>query len=87
LDHTKSYIEKIHSAEAQLAGHAHKLDVKLQGWCGSGLKKNDRTWLCVSVTLAPKAVESCSKAQKTWQVFQSALEKKFFTWGMRIFFE
>jgi len=32
-------------------------------------KKTDRTWLCVSVTLAPKVVEGCSKAQKTQQVF------------------
>ena len=36
LDHTKSYIEKIHSIDAELAGHAHKLDVKLQSVCGSG---------------------------------------------------
>jgi len=36
LDHTKSYIEKIHSIDAELAGHAHKLDVKLQSLCGSG---------------------------------------------------
>jgi len=28
------------------------------------LKKTDRTWLCTSVTLAPKVVESCSKVQK-----------------------
>jgi len=32
-------------------------------------KKTDHTWLCASVTLVPKAVESCSKAQKTRQVF------------------
>jgi len=32
-------------------------------------KQLDHTWLCMSVTRAPKAVESCSKAQKTWQVF------------------
>ena len=31
--------------------------------------KTDHTWLCASITQAPKAVESCSKAQKTWQVF------------------
>jgi len=36
LDHTKSYIEKIHSIDAELAGHARKLDVKLQSLCGSG---------------------------------------------------
>jgi len=35
LDHTKSYIEKIHSLDAELAGHAHKLDMKLQSLCGS----------------------------------------------------
>jgi len=38
----------------------------VQGFC---VKKMDRTWLCTSVTLVPKVVESCSKAQKTQQVF------------------
>jgi len=32
-------------------------------------KQPDHTWLCTCVTRAPKVVESCSKAQKTWQVF------------------
>jgi len=36
LDHTKSYVEKIHSTDAELAGHAHKLDVKLRSLCGGG---------------------------------------------------
>jgi len=36
LDHTKPYVEKIHSIDAELAGHAHKLDVKLHSLCGSG---------------------------------------------------
>jgi len=36
LDHTKSHIEKIHSVDAELARHAHKLDVKLQSLCGNG---------------------------------------------------
>jgi len=36
LDHTKSYVEKIHSIKAELVGHAHKLDVKLQSLCGNG---------------------------------------------------
>jgi len=36
LEHTKSYIEKIHSVDAELAGHACKLDVKLESLCGSG---------------------------------------------------
>jgi len=36
LEHTKSYIEKIHSIDTELAGHARKLDVKLQSLCGSG---------------------------------------------------
>jgi len=31
-------------------------------------KQLDRGWLCTSVTLAPKVVESCSKAEKTRQV-------------------
>jgi len=35
LEHTKTYIEKIHSVDSKLAGHAHKLDVKLQSLCGS----------------------------------------------------
>jgi len=37
LDHTKQYVEKIHYVEyAELAGHVHKLDVKLQRLWGSG---------------------------------------------------
>jgi len=36
LEHTKSYIEKIHSIDSELAGHACKLHVKLQSLCGSG---------------------------------------------------
>jgi len=36
LDHTKLYIKKIHYIYAELAGHVHKLDVKLQGLCRSG---------------------------------------------------
>ena len=36
LDYTKPYVEKIHSIDAELAGHTHKLDVKLQRLCGSG---------------------------------------------------
>jgi len=28
--------KKIHSIDAELAGHAHKLDVKLQSLCGNG---------------------------------------------------
>jgi len=36
LQLTKSYIEKIHSVDAELAGNACKLDVKLQSLCGSG---------------------------------------------------
>ena len=34
LDHTTSYIEKIHHLDVELAGHVHKLDVKLQNVCG-----------------------------------------------------
>jgi len=30
------YIEKIHSIDAELAGHAHKLYVKLESLCWSG---------------------------------------------------
>jgi len=35
LEHTKSYVGTIHSVDAELAGHARKLDVKLQSLCGS----------------------------------------------------
>jgi len=35
LDHAKLYIEKIHYIDAELAGHVHKFDVKLQILCGS----------------------------------------------------
>jgi len=34
LDHTKPYVEKIHYVDAKLAGHVHKLDVKLHRLCG-----------------------------------------------------
>jgi len=34
LDHAR-YIEKIHYIDAELAGHVHKLDGKLQNLCGS----------------------------------------------------
>jgi len=33
LDHTKPYVEKIPSRDAELAQHAPKLDVKLQSSC------------------------------------------------------
>jgi len=36
LDHTKPYVEKMHHIDAELAGHVHKLDVKLQNLCGTG---------------------------------------------------
>jgi len=37
LDHTKPYVEKIHSIDAELARHVHKLDVKKpQKLCGTG---------------------------------------------------
>jgi len=36
LDHIKPYVEKMHSIDAEIAGHAHKLEVKLQRLCGSG---------------------------------------------------
>jgi len=36
LEHAKSYIEKIHSVDAELPGHARELDMKLQSLCGSG---------------------------------------------------
>jgi len=39
LEHTKSYIEKIHSVDAELTGHGRKLDVKLQSLCGSGFSR------------------------------------------------
>jgi len=35
LDNAKPCIEKIHYIDAELAGHVHKLDVKLQILCGS----------------------------------------------------
>jgi len=36
LDPTKPYVDKIHSIAAELEGHAHKLDVKVQSLCASG---------------------------------------------------
>jgi len=35
VGHTESYVEKIHSVDAELAGRAHLLDVKLQRLCAS----------------------------------------------------
>jgi len=35
LDHARSYIEKVHYIDAELVGHVHKLNVKLQNLCGS----------------------------------------------------
>jgi len=34
LDHTKSYIAKMHNIDAELAVHVHKLDVTLQSFVG-----------------------------------------------------
>ena len=36
LDHTKPYFEKMHYIDAELAGHADILHVKLQSLCGIG---------------------------------------------------
>ena len=36
MDHTKPYDEKMHYIDAELAGHVHKLNMKLQRLCGSG---------------------------------------------------
>ena len=33
---TKPYVEKLRTVDAELAGHAHKLDMKLQKLCGRG---------------------------------------------------
>jgi len=35
LDHTKPYVEKMHNIDAELAGHVHKRDMKLQRLCES----------------------------------------------------
>jgi len=35
-EHTKSYIEKILSIDAEPAAHAHKLDTTLQSLCRNG---------------------------------------------------
>jgi len=39
LEHTKPCIEKIHYIDAELVGHVHKLDVKLQNLCRSGFSQ------------------------------------------------
>jgi len=39
LDHNKPNVEKMHNIDAELAGHIHKLDVKLQSLCGSGFSR------------------------------------------------
>jgi len=36
LDRTKPYVEKMHYTDAELAGHIHKLEVKLQILCWIG---------------------------------------------------
>jgi len=46
LDHTKLYVEKMHYIDAELAGHVHKLDVKLQSvWVA---------FLCLLCVFLPK---------------------------------
>jgi len=47
-------------------------------------KQPDRMWLCASATLSLKVVESCSKAEKTQQVFWFAMKIHF--WLGLIFF-
>jgi len=46
-------------------------------------KQWDRTWFCACVTRALKVVESCSKAQKMWQVFSSALDRNFKSYDLK----
>jgi len=36
LDNTQLYVEKIPCVDAELAVHAHNLDMKLRNFCGSG---------------------------------------------------
>jgi len=36
LDHNKPNVEKMRYIDVGLAGHVHKLDVKLQSLCGGG---------------------------------------------------
>ena len=47
-------------------------------------KKADRLWLCASVTLVPKAVESCSRLKKLGKT--SSLHSKKFFWSGEEFF-
>ena len=44
-------------------------------------------WLCMGISPLLFGLRTWSKRQKTWQVFQSALEKKFFGWGVWVFCE
>jgi len=72
LDFTKPYVEKIHYVDAELAGHVHKLAVKLQSLCGSG-------FLCLlsaflqarsqGGAIAPLNSESCTKNFQNDQAF------------------
>jgi len=86
LDHTKSYIEKIHSAEAQLAGHAHKLDVKLQGWCGSGLKKKRSHVALCERNSGTKSGRELFKSSKDLASLPVCTRKKIFYLGDADFF-
>ena len=36
FDQAKSHFEKIYSTDAEITGHAHKLDVKVLSLCGGG---------------------------------------------------
>ena len=49
LYHTKMYVEKMHSINAELAGYSHKLDVKVQKLCGS-------VFLCLLCTCLPSLI-------------------------------
>jgi len=46
-----------------------------------------RTWLCTGISPLLYGLWTWSKCQKTRQVLQFALEKRFFGWGMQVFCE
>jgi len=75
LEHTKSYIEKINSVDAELAGHARKLDVKLQSLCWSGFFFVCCAHAFQALPFKSKLTNNTLRNQRwgTWQMFRMKL--------------
>ena len=71
--------------ETKMAGkHCFRLSAiacqHLSFWAVLRLKPTVSMCLCVGISPEPTVLESCSNPQKTQQVFESAMKKKFWFW-------